>query len=175
MKIARFFVLAISAATASGVAAEYHGEFDYAEVTAAHPVYERIAHRIPQRECWIETVRYKQPVRQPHSATGTILGTMIGAAVGHQIGRDKGGKRVGRVAGALLGASIGSDASRRGHGSRVEYRNEERCETRHSTEYEHVVVGYDVTYRYHGKTYQARLSEHPGEQLRVAVDVRPAF
>jgi hypothetical protein len=35
------------------------------------------------------------------------------------------------------------------------------------------VVGYNVTYRYAGHTYNAVTSYHPGNTMRVVVDVRP--
>jgi uncharacterized protein YcfJ len=110
------------------------------------------------------------------SATGTILGTMIGAAVGHNVAKSKRGQKVGRIAGAVLGASIGNDISnRRRSPGHIEYHNEERCETRHHTEYQDVVVGYDVSYQYHGRTYNTRMDEYPGDEIRVAVDVRPVY
>ena len=35
------------------------------------------------------------------------------------------------------------------------------------------VSGYDVTYEYGGRTYRTRTGYHPGERMRVRVDVRP--
>lgn len=149
----------------------------YARVTAVTPVYERVARTTPHEECWTETVRYEERAPCSSSATGTILGTMIGAAVGHNVARSKDGQKIGRIAGAVLGASIGHDVSRsrRNHPARVSYRDEPRCEMRRSTRYENVLVGYDVAYQYHGRTYHTRMDEHPGRRIPVAVDVRPLY
>lgn len=151
--------------------------YDYARVVAAEPVYEQIAERTPQQECRIETVRYDQPRYESRSATGTIVGAMLGAAIGNQIGRDKHGRKIGRTAGAILGASVGHDASRRtsNHSNITEYRDEERCETHYTTRYKEQLVGYDVSYRYHGKLYHTRMNQHPGREIRVVVDVKPAY
>ena len=35
------------------------------------------------------------------------------------------------------------------------------------------LAGYDVTYEYAGRTYQTRTDYHPGDRIRVRVDVRP--
>lgn len=154
-------------------AAEPAMHYDYARVTRAVPVYEQVAQQRPEQQCWVETVAYEAPP-QHRSATGTIVGTLVGAAIGHQIGHDKNGKRVGRIAGAVLGASIGHDASARRDG-RVEYHDEERCETRYTTYYEQQLVGYDVAYRYLGRTYHVRTDRDPGPQIQVAVSVSPVF
>lgn len=151
--------------------------YDYARVVTAKPVYEQIAERTPQQECRIETVRYEQPRYESRSATGTIVGAMLGAAIGNQIGRDKHGRKIGRTAGAILGASVGHDASRQtsNYSNMAEYRDEERCETHYTTRYKEQRVGYDVSYRYHGKLYHTRMNQHPGREIRVIVDVQPAY
>lgn len=35
------------------------------------------------------------------------------------------------------------------------------------------LIGYQVTYQYAGRTYQTRTDHHPGDRIRVRVDVRP--
>lgn len=162
--------LAIATLAAAGPAMHY----DYARVTRVVPLYEQVAHQRPEQQCRVETVAYEASP-QHHSATGTIVGTLVGAAIGHQIGHDKDGKRVGRIAGAVLGASIGHDASAARSDGRVEYRDEERCETTYTTYYEQQLVGYDVAYRYQGRTYHARTDRDPGPQIQVAVSVSPVF
>ena len=39
--------------------------------------------------------------------------------------------------------------------------------------YERAVDRYDVTYEYAGRQYTTRTSYHPGDRIRVRVDVRP--
>ena len=177
MKAFKVILTVIMGFVVSSVWAGQRNNTDFARVIEASPIYEQLAHTTPQTQCWNETVRYERPAYQRRSPTGTILGTMIGAAVGHNVAKSKRGQKVGRVAGAILGATIGSDVSHRNSSgsNRVEYREEQRCESKNYTEYEQVVVGYDVTYQYHGMTYQARMNEHPGDRVRVAVEVRPVY
>lgn len=175
MKNLTIAVVMSAAVFAPVVQASDRGHIDYARVVDARPVYEQVAESTPYRECWNEPVRYERPARSRSSATGTILGTMIGAAVGHNVARSKDGQKVGRIAGAVLGASIGHDVSGRSRGRRVEVRDEQRCQVRHATEYRDVLVGYDVAYRYRGRTYHTRMDENPGRRIRVAVDVRPVY
>ena len=35
------------------------------------------------------------------------------------------------------------------------------------------VAGYDVTYEYANRTYRTRTDYHPGDRIRVRVDVQP--
>lgn len=175
---AKQILMTTAMAVAATAANAGHNETtDYATVTNVQPVYESVAHTEPQEQCWTETVRYEEPLPQRRSATGAILGTMIGAAVGHNVAQSKHGQRVGRVAGAILGASIANDiANRQPSGpARVEYRDEQRCEVQQITRYEQVVAGYDVSYEYLGRTYHTRMDSHPGNRIRVVVDVRPVY
>ena len=154
----------------------YHGDYehtDYARVVEARPIYHRVETQVPQQACHYETVAYREPGRSG-SYTGTVVGGLIGAAVGHELGHSKRNKDVGAVAGGLLGAAIGHDVSRnRSSGGTTHYRDEQVCHTRYHTEYSQRVVGYDVTYQYHGQYYQTRTSHHPGDRIPVDVHVRP--
>ncbi|MBN1379850.1 MAG: glycine zipper 2TM domain-containing protein [Gammaproteobacteria bacterium] len=174
-KITTLLIIA-STLTTTIVNARQDELLDFARVLDVVPVYANVVRSEPQQECWIETVRYEYP-QQQRSATPKILGALIGAAVGHNIARSKQGQSVGRVAGAVVGASVGSDIARGRSRQRVEaeYHDEERCQVREKTYYEEVVVGYDVTYEYHGNTYQTRMDQRPGRQIRVAVNVRPVL
>ena len=153
----------------------YHSGYehnDYARVVEARPIYHRVETQVPQQACHYETVAYREPGRSG-SYTGTVVGGLIGAAVGHELGHSKRNKDVGAVAGGLLGAAIGHDVSRNRSGGTTHYRDEQVCHTRYHTEYSQRVVGYDVTYQYHGQYYQTRTSHHPGDRIPVDVHVRP--
>jgi uncharacterized protein YcfJ len=84
-----------------------------------------------------------------HRAPVTIVGTLVGAGIGHSIVRQR------------------DD----GYEEQISYRRV--CHTVEATRYERRVDGYDVTYRYHGATYHARMPHDPGPRLRVHVDVTP--
>lgn len=156
---------------------------DFAKVISAHPTYQTREQRVPSRECWTETVRYERPShRNEHKGhTGSVVGGLLGAAVGHSVGRGKSNRQLGAVAGAILGASIGHDVSRKHQQNHTnsshspEYREEERCEVREKVDYIKEVSGYDVTYRYHGRTYQTHTRHHPGKKIRVSVNVEPGY
>lgn len=143
---------------------------DYAKVTDVDPIYKTVSHRTPERSCWTETVY--EPVSGSHSYTPTILGTLIGGAIGNEIGHSNKNKKVGAVAGALLGASIAGNYSKNNSNKSVA-RDTEVCETQHRTEYEERLVGYNVKYRYQGRTYHTRMDRRPGDRIKVAVQVRP--
>ena len=148
---------------------------DFAKVTQVEPIYKTISHRIPERSCWTET-RYVPVSQGNKSYTPTIIGTLIGGAIGNEVGHNKSNKRVGAVVGAALGASLANDWSRannRHHSGQTRAVNEEVCEVNERVEYEEKLVGYDVTYRYHGQHYTTRMNHHPGERIKVAVNVRP--
>jgi uncharacterized protein YcfJ len=148
------------------------GYSSYAKVTRAQPIYQTVTQRVPQQSCHIETVAYHQPGR--NASTATVMGGLIGAAIGNELGHSKRNKQVGAVAGGLLGAAIASDASRSGPSSSTRYRDEQVCHTSYHTQHTRELVGYDVSYRYQGKHYHTRTAQHPGDRIRVNVDVRPA-
>ncbi|MEX1032259.1 MAG: glycine zipper 2TM domain-containing protein [Cellvibrionaceae bacterium] len=164
-------------AVSSTALADRNRHVDYARVTDARPIYESYTRKVPYEECHVETVRYDRDSGAYRSATGTILGGVIGAAVGNKLGHKKRNKQVGAVAGAVLGASIGRDISHRNneHHTVSEYRDVERCTTRYRHESEQRLVGYDVSYRYHGSEYRTTMDRHPGDRIKVAVSVDPVY
>lgn len=148
----------------------------YARVIAAEPVYRTVERRVSQQECWVETVREEIPVRTASSATGALVGGVVGGAIGHAVGHGSSNKKLGAVVGTVLGMSVGNDISRRNRPSgytEVSYRDIERCEVRPVIQTERRLLGYDVTYQYRNQRYTTRMDQHPGKQIRVAVDVTP--
>jgi len=144
---------------------------DFAKVTDVDAIYKTVSHRVPERSCWTETVYESQNTNA--SYTPTILGTLIGGAIGNKVGHSNKNKKVGAVAGALLGASIASGYNN-GNSESVA-RDTEVCETQHRTEYEERLVGYNVKYRYQGRTYHTRMDRRPGDRIKVAVHVKPVY
>lgn len=146
---------------------------EYAKVVDARPVYQRVAHETPQQSCHYETVTHRDS--HTNSYTGTVVGGLLGAAIGHELGHSKRNKNVAAVAGGLLGASIGRDVSRNRTPSNVHYRDERVCHTSYRTEYSQRLIGYDVTYQYHGRLYQTRTDQHPGARIPVDVQLRRVY
>jgi len=103
----------------------------------------------------------------------TLLGGLVGAALGSKVG---GGSA--RYATAAVGSMVGGMAGREIYESSQRQRQEARvtvCDPVREETYRDVqddVIGYDVTYRYGGREYTTRTDHHPGDRIRVRVDVR---
>lgn len=147
--------------------------YERARVVDVAPVYETVSYNVPREQCRVEHVPVRNRPRA--SATAPVLGAVIGGAIGNALGHKKRNKQVGAVVGAVLGGSIGYDVSRnarRNHDG-VQYRQREICEIVDDFRSEERLLGYDVSYRYGGEVYHTRMSEHPGQHLRVRVAVTP--
>jgi len=193
-------VSTLALATAGSVSAQYDDDrrgsngplWDTARVLDVDPI---LAPGRPsfRQQCWQEPVRYlsyepaagfERRYTRPGGVgpnTQAVLGGIVGAAVGHQIG-DGDGQRAATVAGALLGSAIARDSYRNPAQGRFHERRgmqreivryEERCRMVEDFRGEDRVVGYHVTYEYHGHTFTTRTRTHPGNSIRVRVEVTP--
>ena len=110
--------------------------------------------------------------RKVATAAGAVAGGVIGNQFGSGHGRD-----AATVAGAALGYSVARDEQRRNdryygrYSERVVRTEEERCRIETDYREEERVLGYDVAYRYNGRVYHTRTDSHPGDTIRVRVDV----
>ncbi|MGR9090195.1 MAG: glycine zipper 2TM domain-containing protein [Gammaproteobacteria bacterium] len=157
-------------------AAAFQDPFDYAVVDDVK-MQTRIINVPVQREaCWEEPVtRYQPPtLRQPYSYTSTIAGGIVGAVVGNQFGSGS-GREWATIAGSALGASIGRDynASRAYAPARSYATIEQRCRIVTDLHAEERPDGFLVTYTYNGRRYQTTTPHHPGDRIKVRVDVSP--
>lgn len=170
----KFPAVIAAAAVAIGTPVLAGTAYDEAEVLDVEPVHELVRHITPREECRLERVRART---QHRSATAPIVGAVIGGAIGNAVGHNKRNKQVGAVVGAVLGGSIAADMARehdRHHGRRVRaWERREICRVVEDISLEEEVVGYDVTYRYGGRTHTARMSRDPGDSVRVRVRVAP--
>lgn len=150
---------------------------EYARVVDVQPIYRSVEVRVPRDECWDERVVYQDRDRHAdgNRTAGLLIGAAAGGAAGHQFGNGR-GRDAATIIGALIGATIGQDAAaRQGPPAvREEVAYEQRCRTVSDREIEQHVQGYDVTYRYQGRTYHTRMPYDPGDSIPVNVDVRPA-
>jgi len=164
--------LILCTTVASTIATAAH-HTDYAKVTYVEPIYESVSYSEPHRKCHFE----ERAVHRRHqsSATPKILGALVGGAIGNELGHNKSNKRVGAVAGAILGGSIASDLQRNNHRHRHNgyTKTEKVCHTSHKVRHRQELTGYEVNYKYRGRSYNTIMDEHPGDRLRVTVDVRP--
>lgn len=110
----------------------------------------------------------------------TVVGGIVGAAIGSQVG---GGSA--RYATSAIGSMVGGIAGQQVYENSVRQRNARRgtvtvCDPVPDDRYHDgygtrgsAVRAYDVTYEYAGREYTTRTDYHPGDRIRVLVDVRP--
>ena len=144
---------------------------DQAAVVATAPVYERV--NAPKQECWNESVTTQAP-SSGGSPLGAIVGGIAGGVIGHQIGSGRGNAvatGVGAVAGAVIGDKVdpngGVITGRASAGPQEQVI--QRCRT--VDNWQQVIRGYDVTYRYNGRDITIRMPYDPGPTVQVAVGV----
>lgn len=139
---------------------------DRAQVISSTPVYQQVNE--PRRECWTETVGggYGNGDGQQRGYGGAILGGLVGGLLGNTVGQGNG--RVAAAAvGAMTGAVVGDRVS--SNGGYNQPRQVERCNNHDN--YRQVVSGYNVVYRYQGRTMTAVLPQDPGRYVNVNVNV----
>lgn len=110
-------------------------------------------------------------------AIATVIGGVIGAAIGSQVG---GGSA--RYATAAIGTMVGGLAGRQIYEQNRRQRDRAGTVTvcdpvpadgRYVSTGNRGVTEYDVTYEYAGRQYTTRTNYHPGDRIRVRVEVRP--
>lgn len=111
---------------------------------------------------------------------GALIGGVVGGLLGNRLGDGRGRESEYTLAGALIGATIGASTSR----SRMDHRERpaygswrsepvRRCEVTWESRSVERVTGYEVSYRYAGRTFTRVVDRHPGDRMRVRVDIAP--
>lgn len=110
-------------------------------------------------------------------AIATVIGGVIGAAIGSQVG---GGSAryatsaIGTMVGGLAGREIYEQSRRqRERAGTVTVCDPVPDDGRYVSTGNRGITEYDVTYEYAGRQYTTRTNYHPGDRIRVRVDVRP--
>lgn len=112
------------------------------------------------------------------SMVATVLGGIAGAVLGSQVGGGS-GRYVGTAVGSMVGGMAGRgiyEASRRerdGYVTVCEPDPYRQTGGGYPGDWQRGVERYDVTYEYAGRRYTTRTGYHPGDRIRVRVDVRP--
>jgi uncharacterized protein YcfJ len=141
------------------MARDYNDNIAYGKVIDVQPVYERVS--VPERQRVCQRPQYRE---QRANTGGAILGGIIGGVLGNQIGSGSGrdaATAVGVIAGATVGAKQPSHRQTRA-----------RCYTDVRYRQDRQLTGYDVTYEYQGQWYDTFMTRHPGDRVRLAVDVQ---
>jgi len=159
-----------------------YGAFqDSARVTHVAARYERVV--VPQQYCHNEIERTETyssaPLPRERSMAGSVVGGIAGAIIGNQVGRGSG--RVAATAAGAIGGAIVGDRVSNGSGYDNGYpqagvpveRQVRRCSVTNRTEER--LAGYDVTYKYQGRSYTSFMQNAPGETVRVNVAVTPVY
>jgi uncharacterized protein YcfJ len=173
--------------------------YEEAPVVDVEPIVRVVRVQRPRRECWDETA-YEQPAQPSHGYQGygsrhsghrastagpTIAGGLVGGVIGRQFGSGD-GRDAMTLVGTLIGAAVANDrATARNHYRNSGYRNAayeeerrpvtvERCRVDTESFEEERIEGYNVTYEYHGETYEMRMAEPPrGETIKLRVHATP--
>ena len=146
--------------------AEDNFHYDYATVMQSTPVYRIVEVVGEEQKCAAEIVY--QPSR-PVSKTSSIVGGILGAAIGHAIGHKSKHRRGATIAGAIVGSSIAGVNDRNSKQSRLE----NRCKMAPTSWEEERIIGYNVVYRYNGRTFETRLPFAPSDSLKIRVRISP--
>ncbi|WP_036209180.1 glycine zipper 2TM domain-containing protein [Novilysobacter arseniciresistens] len=114
---------------------------------------------------------------QVGSTMATVIGGVVGAVIGSQVG---GGSA--RYATSAIGSMVGGMAGReiyeqnrrqQDHRGTVTVCDPVPADGHYMQTGGNGVSEYDVTYEYAGRQYTTRTAYHPGDRIRVRVDVRP--
>ncbi|WP_084197002.1 glycine zipper 2TM domain-containing protein [Solimonas soli] len=146
---------------------------EYARVIRTQPVYESVRVDEPRQECWNERVSYRDPRYDNNVAVGGLIGAVAGGVLGHQFGGGS-GRGAATVLGAVVGAGVGSNTAAANTRYATQDGYQQRCRVVADSHYEDRVTAYDVTYRYGGRDYVARLPYDPGDRIAVDVNVQPS-
>ena len=103
-----------------------------------------------------------------------LVGGLVGGLIGNQFGGGN-GKKILTVVGALAGSSIANDIARENRARKTYAQPVRRsCYTTYDRETVEHIDGYHVVYEYAGQQFSKQIDEHPGDEIRVRVQLSPA-
>jgi len=144
-----------------------------AKVLSVTPIYRYVTTNTPTQHCYKERVThtsYNDGDRDGRMLLGGIIGGVIGNNIGH------GKSRKGRaLVGALIGSHVGSSIASRNAYSSQHTGYENRCETQHVSETKKQIDGYNVSYRFRGRTMTTQTPYHPGRRIKLNVNISPVI
>ena len=153
----------------AAVAAHAQTYLDNARVSSVEPQYENV--RVPRQECssqWISEPRRGGE----RDYGGAVLGGIVGGLIGNQVGGGH-GRQAATALGAVVGAFTGDNLANRDHWQQPVPVAREVTTCRDVEDVQSRLVGYQVTYEYHGQQYTTLMHENPGRfvPVRVSVDL----
>lgn len=137
------------------------GYNDYARVISVKPVYYSETVVKPYYDC--DGPAHYRDKRKRHSHSQAIIGGVAGGLLAHEIDDSKGSV----IAGTIIGSQLGNRHNKPNHYGK------ERCRSVKPYRIHRQVKGYQVRYRYKGKTYHTQTRYHPGKRIKIRVDITP--
>lgn len=134
----------------------------FAEVVSVKEVVEPVL--TPREKCEDVAVQHQAPVKDENRIAGSVVGGLAGGLLGSTVGGGK-GKTLATVAGAAAGGYAGNRVQKNLQEKDVITTTERRCKTVNDKSQK--LVGYDVAYRFDGKSGMVRTSFKPGATLPV--------
>lgn len=140
-----------------------------AHVVDSKPIYRVVQINAPSQECWQEPVAVGS---SRHFKAPVVFGAIADRGAQNQNG-DARDYNAATVAGAVFSGAIVHDIEKRNPRSRARMIYEQRCRTVENFRTEEHFEGYDVTYEYNGHLYKTRTTQHPGQSIKIIVNVIP--
>ncbi len=141
-----------------------NNNIQYGQVIEVQPIYQTVS--IPEERQVCEqrrSNRYSHSNRNNQNNAGrAILGGIIGGAIGNRFGSGN-GRDASTALGILIGAGVGAS---KGH-----QKARHNCYIETNYYEENRFMGYDVTYDFNGSLYHTQVQEHPGDRIRLRVNV----
>lgn len=150
--------------------------YDYAKVVDARPVFQVV--RVPEEHRVCEDAMVRRRVAEHRSPAPAIFGAILGGVIGNQLSRGHGhhnDRAAATVAGAAIGGIVGSEIQYSKYPARYYTTTAPVCRVQTAWRNEQRIVAWDVTWKYHGRTYHSRMDEKPGERIPVRISVDPAY
>ena len=159
----------ISLLATAAVAAHAQPYLDNARVTSIEPQYESVS--VPRQQCsnqWVSEPRGDGG----RDYGGAVLGGIVGGLIGNQVGGGH-GREAATAVGAVVGAFTGDNLANRDRWQRPVPMSREITTCRDVEDVQSRLVGYQVSYDYHGQQYTTLMQENPGRfvPVRVSVDL----
>jgi uncharacterized protein YcfJ len=154
---------------AAAVSAHAQTYLDNARVSSVEPQYENV--RAPRQECSSQWISEPRRRGEPDYG-GAVLGGIVGGLIGNQVGGGH-GREAATAVGAVVGAFTGNNLSNHDRWQRPAPMAREVTTCRDVEDVQSRLVGYQVTYDYHGQQFTTLMQENPGRfvPVRVSVDL----
>lgn len=159
----KLIVIALIAGLPNLATANRYNNINYGQVVEVEPIYQNVSIPEERQVCDRRRNSNYRHDRRENSAGKAILGGIIGGAIGNRFGKGR-GRDASTALGVLIGAGIGANKKQHRY-------NRSNCYVETYYHEEERFLGYDVTYEFNGELYQTHMQDHPGDRVRLRVNV----